>query len=836
MTSDVFIPSSPVPTDLSDLKTWFQNERSVLLDRTPRTQWGLFLSRQLTRLIDATTTTLFESVSLPPALAAVATGSYGRCEVSPHSDIDIVFLVRSRLSADEQKTVEHVVRECWDFGMRVGHAVRTPEDYLAILMTDVEVLTTVFDLRFLFGHKETLSTFQTKVRHPLQESAVLVRTLDAVWSERREKFGMAHRLLEPHVKESGGGLRDVHHAGWVFRLTDFAVTSAFSSSAVLDDAVSHGFLLPVQRTDLHDAFNFVQKARNALHHVANRKQDVLSYDMQQRLSAFFGYDQDTVTGVERFMQDFFTSSRIIGALTTSLKDKVIRHLIPVRPAATAAIPVDLPFQIRRIDDRAVLEYDGLFDRAVADNPGRMMKAFLLLTKFHAVPSELIQLTVRDHLHRVDESFLQDTGIARDFCAIWKYEGQVAHGLRWMHELGFLEKYLPEFAYIVAHYKYNVYHAYTTDEHLIVTVEKLESLLTADPDRTSLSRLREIYDELTLFEKNQLYWAAFLHDIGKARDRDHCDVGVELASTLLARLEYSGATDVILRLIRYHLRMEQVAFRRDLTDPTVIADFGDVVQDRRFLRMLYLLTFADMSASNATVWTEWKASLLHELFQKTDQGLRQQRIDDDISDVPDYGSYPMIDGVSAQFEDSPHYTSVTITTPDQPFCLAHICGALSASDVSIFDATVHTRADGLVIDRFRVVHYLTGHPLTADQRSRCEKLLYETLIQKKSIEPKIQKVRDKWKRRRRPSSVTPEVYFENTARYTIVDVFAPDRIGLLYEMTRELADLGLNIHTAKIGTRLDGVADCFYVTASNGGKIEALEDQQRIRQRLLKVIG
>jgi [protein-PII] uridylyltransferase len=836
MTPDVFIPESTLPDDISDLKFWLQHERSALFQKTPPARQGLFLSRQFTRLVDLTLIRLLSSTPLPPSLAVVGTGSYGRTEISPYSDIDVVFLVPRHLSTAEQKTVEHLVRHCWDFGMHVGHAVRSPDEYLRLLQSDVEVFTTIFDLRFLYGHLEIFSEFTAELQKQLTDAASYARLLENVWTERRQKFGMAYRLLEPNVKESGGGLRDVHNACWMFRLIENAMTSDRSSSNALDDAVSRGFLLPVQRTDLHDAFNFMQKVRNALHQIANRKQDVLSYDMQQRLSAFFNYGNDPTNAVERFMQDFFSHSRVIHALATSLKDKSAHHLIPVRPASSATIPVEPPFQVRRVSDRAILEFDGTFDRSVAEHPGLMMRAFLLLTKFHAVPSESIQLAIRDHLHRIDEAFLNSREVARDFCAIWKYEGQVAHGLRWMHELGFLERYLPEFSYVVAHYKYNVYHAYTTDEHLLVTVEKLEALLTADSERTSVVKLREIYDDLTLFEKNQLTWACFLHDIGKARDRDHCDVGVELASAMLSRLEYSGATDVILRLIRHHLRMEQTAFRRDLSDPSVITGFAAIVEDRRFLRMLYLLTFADMSASNASVWTEWKATLLHELFEKTDRWLRQQRIDREDPDLPDYTSYPMTDGVTVQFTDSSHYTCVTVTTPDQPFCLANICGALAASDINIFDATVHTRADGLVIDRFRVVHYLTGHLLTPDQQSRCKKLLHDTLMDQTPIEPRIQKAREKWKRRKRPSSVTPEVYFENTARHTIVDIFAPDRIGLLYEITRELAALDLNIHTAKIGTRLDGVADCFYVTDIHGHKIESLEDQQRIRRRLLQVIG
>jgi [protein-PII] uridylyltransferase len=281
-------------------------------------------------------------------------------------------------------------------------------------------------------------------------------------------------------------------------------------------------------------------------------------------------------------------------------------------------------------------------------------------------------------------------------------------------------------------------------------------------------------------------------------------------------------------------MEQIAFRRNLKDAETIAEFARLIQNRRWLRMLYLLTFADMSAARKNVWTEWKGILLKELFDKTDRYLKAQENPDSQENFDweemDYGAIKLNKSLQLTFTDRKNFTEALVVTTDRPFRLSQICGAMSVCDITILEANVYTRKDGVIIDQFRVTGFDSHQPLTSGQKQKLESFLRDVLEGQDIAQP-MEKLKARWKRKKFIPSSETEIYFEDNRKFTIIDIFTGDRIGLLYLITRTLSELNLNIYSAKIGTRLDGAADCFYVLDTEGNKITSIERQEEIRREL-----
>ncbi len=815
--------TEPIPTDL---KEWYESEKEKLLSGCPPNRFGLSLSQELTQLTTHLIRRILSEVEIPDRTAMCATGSLARCEMSPHSDVDVVFLTHD---IRRQESIETLVQRLWDVGLRVGHSVRTFEGYIQLASTDIEVLTSLFDLSPISDTTRQVDIFRTEWIDPFLRRAGLdrARALVQEW-EHRQTRSVSFRLLEPDVKESGGGLRDLHGLACLASLQNYQ-----PSCVTVVERLQHASdVSPALLRELTAAFEFFVLVRNAQHFLAGRKQDTLTYDLQNRIAQFLRYPDVPRRAVETFMQEFFVKSRFVFTRTAQLRGLWIRARIP--SISSPALPVEPPFSIRNENDRHVLEYDGDVVRDFTLEPSLVMKTFLLTAKFHASPSEPLQSGIQDVVSAMDAEAWHPVAWAVHFRTLWKYEGQIAHALRWMHDLDILSKYLPEFGYIVAHHSYNVYHAYTTDEHLIVTVEMIERLFQHDPPTDSLRRLKDLYDDLSLFEKTQLYLAAFLHDVGKSRGGDHCEIGVDLARQIFARTGLDDVAEVVTTLIRHHLRMEQIAFRRNLSDPDVISGFANLLGDRRRLRQLYLLTYADICASNPKAWTEWKATLLQELFDRSDAYLMKS--DPEAQPERECDKIALSETVRVSFEPLDHYSQVTVVTRDRPYCLARICGAFAACDIGIFDATIHTREDGLVIDRFRVVDVKTDRAVPVETQSRFTAFVESVLTDREDVAEAVARARRRWRRLQKPSGVVAEVYFETTDRFTIIDVFAPDQVGLLYEIAETLAMLGLVIFSAKIGTRLDGVADCFYVKKADGARVESLEEQESIRQHILEAIS
>jgi [protein-PII] uridylyltransferase len=488
---------------------------------------------------------------------------------------------------------------------------------------------------------------------------------------------------------------------------------------------------------------------------------------------------------------------------------------------------------------------------------------------------LEDLIARQYLRCSTLTSATETKLFREFLSL---PDGVGRGLHLMSELGILQRWIPEWKPMVAFFQHNQYHYYTADEHTLRVVATAEKLSGEN------STLGEVFRGLP--RRDTLYLACLLHDIAKPEQVGEHEVrGAVMARAVLKRLRCQDILRDVEFLVRHHLFMEHVAFRRNLSDPQTVIDFCARIPDPSLLAYLYVLTYADLSAVNKTVWTDWKGMLLFELYRKSREVLEHRLSDDEVRRaavsrhekavqdlvetlagvVPERSSYDHLESVgnaayvaafnaeeiaehirhitdnqpvAALFAHRDAVTDVTIIARDRPFALSRFCGVLSANDANIIDAHIFTRNDGVIIDKFRVTDFLQHKRLTTEQ---CEKIrleLVDVMTGKTDIAHLLLRHRLKWKRLAKPANPNARigVEFAEHPVYTIIDVFAPDRLGFLYKITEAISRLELNITSAKIATRADGVVDSFYVLERTGGKPEDPERRAAIRDSLLRSIA
>ncbi len=800
---------------ISEIKKQLDSDKNAL--RSLHTN-ALHLSDAWAQLFSRTILEIFRQADVSQC-CVIAVGGFGRGEINLFSDLDLNFIYTGPSPGAK---VQSLVGALWNAGLEVDHSVRSIKECIEIGRKDFEIRTSLLEASFVAGDRILFEKFSKELwneLHRCDKEDYLHHRYDQLQA-RREKFGKTERILEPNLKEGKGGLRDWQTAYWCAK-THFELDHNFRPLPLFEQLAVQNFISARWVDEIKPSLDFLFSVRNALHKISGRKYDIISYDLQKKLAEEFSQGS-----VEKFMRHFYKHARVLSQFSSLVLEKIMSEVeAPARDLHR--IPVEGHCYIIESGENRRLYYEGDFRGLLSEQPEYFVRIFITAQKYHATLSDHLLGVLREEIVNYES-----VSGGSSFLELWKYEGQIGSTLRQLHEIGILERILPEFAFIVAHYKYNVYHYYTTDEHLIVTVEKLESLFSAD-ESTIPGELKTAYDDLTPEEKTDLYWAAFLHDIGKSHGGDHCEIGATISIKLLTEFRYPFSIEAVAFLIRQHLKMEQTAFRRNLKDEETIREFATVIHDRRLLKMLYLLTFADLSAANRNVWTEWKGMLLKELFLKADSILKSDSMQgfDDF----DFSKISFLAPLQVTFEDHAGFSDVLVVTTDETYRLSQICGVMSICDASIIEAQAFTRRDGIIIDRFRVVDFSSGKPLGGPQKERLVQLLTEVLINGKSLDQPIEKLKDRWKRRRFNADEKTEIIFEENKTFTLVDVFTSDRIGVLYTITKALSDLSLNIYSAKIGTRLDGVADCFSILERNGEKAHSIYRQEEIRNKLLSVL-
>ncbi|HSN04651.1 MAG TPA: [protein-PII] uridylyltransferase [Nitrospira sp.] len=798
----------------------------------------------------------------------VALGGYGRRELSPYSDIDLMILFRPEAAKIVPEFVRQVLHPLWDIGFQVGHSVRTIQDCVSLGLSDATVRTSMMEARFLAGNAQLFQEFHSVYVRKVATTGV-DKYLEQKLAERRreyEKFGETVYLLEPNVKKSQGGLRDLHLLQW-------AGIARYQASTIRELS-DRGILSRQDYATVSEAREFLLRVRGLLHVHAGMAQEILSFDEQVWLAARFGFeDRPHLLAVEQFMQQYYRHTMGLHEATMRFVGRCKSHSLWERMTQWLPLPkVDTYF----VQNRDTLTVPPDLRPRVLESPALLMRLFdLARSKRLSIESSLLE-DIHRHMEGLSDEGFQTPEASLTFRQILAGPG-TAKTLEAMHRAHLLEKLVPVCSAVRGLMQFNQYHKYTVDEHSLLAVAKVESFAQDQ------GMLGEVYREIK--RKDLLHLAVFLHDLGKGQEEDHSEVGRRIADDAATRLGFDEAERrTLVFLVHRHLMMAHTAFRRDPNDEQVVLPFAREVGTPEVLRKLLLLTAADIAAVGPGVLTKWKESLLVELYVRTMQEVsgereaadapeRLKRIAADVLLQPALRaqveiSQPWVEAQLRQFplryaygtppaRIAAHLATIRRLSPGEvlvdaefngalgtceyavvtfndviPGIFSKIAGVMAANGLQILDAQILTRQDGVVVDTFQVSDPDYSGAPPDERREAIGSMIRSVLQGKVPVEEVLRRgTRLSALRPAVPAGKATEVRIDNETsdRYTIVDVFADDRQGLLYVITNAIFRQGLSVHAARISTRLDQVADVFYVTDAQGGKIEQPEQIERIRQ-------
>lgn len=807
-------------------------------------------------------------------LALVAIGGYGRGELNPNSDIDLMFLH----SGKDPKRIEIIAQKLlyflWDMRLDVGYSVRTPGDCQEMANSDLTVKTALLDSRFLTGSRQLFTSYQKMLLTqilPKGSDAFIREKLDEL-RKRREKYGASVYILEPNIKEGEGALRDLHSALWVAKIK-YKITEP-------KELIIKGVMSEEELAAYNNSLSYLWRIRNELHYIAGRKNDQLTFDAQIKLARFFGYeDKGKILAVEEFMRDYYLHATRVEHSSSSLISRCV-----VREEGTRKLlgyfrrrPVGEGFYVLKgelvIPDESVVEKE----------PARLMKIFEYAQKHGVSLNIKVKSLIRRSLDLVNDKFRRSKEVNASFFNILRSDKGIAETLQLMHHLEFLNRFIPEFERIYCKVQHDLYHIYTVDVHSLFAVDEIVRLQQGEhaKELPLLTRLANEVDKREL-----LLLAVMLHDIGKGEGGGHADIGASLVPTIARRMGLTKEDSERLGfLIKNHILMAHIAQRRDLHDERMIIQFARQMGKSENLKMLYLLTYADIKGVGPDVWTDWKALLLQELYEKAFQVLergdfrleasseRVRKVKRKVVEILE-GEYPVaavkeelkamtirhllsnqpevlaehvkilqalgenkiIMKVAHEIEKG--YSNFTICTLDVPGLFSMITGVMAANSVNILGAQIHTSTNGKALDVLQV-NSPQGFVITDESRwQRLQEDMRQVLEGKVRVAALVEKRQRPTLLIEKPKPKFPtrvEIDNEVSVDYTVIDIYTHDKIGLLYRITSTLTDLGLYIGVSKISTKVDQVADVFYVKDIFGHKVMSQKKLEEIREQLLKAI-
>ncbi len=850
---------------------------------------GIACARRLSGLMDGIVRALHDSVvrHLYPAdnpssaekLAVVATGGYGRGTLAPGSDVDLLFLLPYKQTAWGESVVEAMLYVLWDLKLKVGHATRSVDVCIREAKADMTIRTALLEARFLLGdpalYEALLARFDKEVVRGTAPEFV-----DAKLKERDArvtKAGASRYLVEPNVKDGKGGLRDLNTLFWISKYV-YRVREP-------QELVEAGLFTPEELRLFERCEEFLWRVRCHMHFATGRAEERLGFELQRQLAERMGQARrGALSGVERFMKAYFRVAKEVGDLTAIVCAELEARQAKHRPMLDRMIG---RFRRRRggrlESDDFVVDYNRINlagESALERDPVNLIRLFWLADRHNlAVHPDASRLATRS-FGLIGPTLRNDREANRLFMDVLTSRNAPEVVLRLMNEAGVLGRFIPDFGRIVAMMQFNMYHHYTVDEHLLRSIGVL-----AEIDGQRVEHEHPLSNRIVRSIQNRraLYVALFLHDIAKGRTEDHSIAGAGIARRLGPRLGLDPAeTETAAWLVEHHLLMSTIAQSRDLSDPKTIETFAGVVQTMERLKLLLVLTIADIKAVGPGVWTGWKGELLRTLYYETEVVLtgghselarmdRVRRAQDELrAALPDWSDeafaiyaqrhYPAYwlkvepgrrvkharfvaaaqaagRTVATMVETDAFrgVTELTVMSPDHPRLLAIITGACAAGGGNIVDAQIFTTADGMALD---TIFLSRAFELDTDELRRAERVA--TAIERAlKGEVKIADLvagRRPPRERQRTFHVLPEVVIDNalSSRQTVLEVSGLDRPGLLYDLTTVVGKLNLNIASAHIATFGEKAVDVFYVTDLTGTKITHPGRQAAIRRAMLEV--
>jgi [protein-PII] uridylyltransferase len=857
----------------------------LLIDRFEGRACAAHLCSVMDRLIDEAYR--FAANELYPAdnpstserMAVVATGGYGRGLLAPASDIDLLFILPYKASPWCESVIETVLYLLWDLKLKVGHATRTVEECVRAANADMTIRTALLEARFLLGERELFDSFERRYEAEVVAGSapVFVAAKLAERDARLKRSGNASRyLVEPNVKEGKGGLRDLNTLFWISKYV-YRVREA-------KDLVAAGLFSPEEFALFSRCEEFLWRVRCHMHFIAERAEERLSFDMQRLVAERLKVvSREGLSGIERFMKRYFLVAKDVGDLTAIVCAAMEARETMPRPLLDRFLGRFRRKRTRYLDTEGFAIWNGRLtlasDDAFEKDPVNLIRLFWLADKRDlAIHPEAKHLVTRS-LKLITRSVREDPEANRLFVEMLTSRNAPETVLRHMNEAGVLGRFVPDFRRVVAMMQFNMYHHYTVDEHLLRAIGVLSEI---DGGRAQAEHPLSHKIFHTIQNRRALYVALFLHDIAKGRGEDHSIAGARIARKLCPRFGLSEAeTETVAWLIEQHLLMSTTAQSRDLTDPTTIESFAAVVQSLERLKLLMVLTIADIRAVGPGVWTGWKGELLRTLYYETEmvlagghsavergervrlaqEALRERLADWSQAEFDAYARrhYPAywlrvpleskakqallirgaenehrLPATAIETDSFRDVTTLTLFAPDHPHLLSLVFGACAMAGANIVDAQIFTTTDGRAIDTIAISRAFDED---SDELRRAERVT-ETIEQLLEGRRRIADFerRDPKRARAKTFDVASEVTIDNTLsnRHTVIEVSGLDRQGLLFELTSQLSAMNLNIVSAHIATFGERVVDVFYVTDLTGAQVTAAPRQNTIRRRLLAV--
>jgi len=818
------------------------------------------LLRGLTGCVDRTLVRLATSQGLSERIAIVAVGGYGRGELFPHSDVDVLLVIPDDACPDEMAAIESLVGMLWDLGLQVGHSVRTAAQCRAEGAADVTVLTSMIESRRIAGPPALFAQFIRNVSEAIDPQNFFREKL-LEQQQRHLKFQEAAYSLEPNCKESPGGLRDLHVLLWVAR--------AAGLGRNWKDLIAGGLLTAEEGLWLVRSERILKKLRARLHIVAGRREDRLLFDVQTAIATA---ERVQPTAAKRasevLMQRYYRAAKLVTQLNTIVLQNIEERLFPRDDLQSQ--PIDSAFAAR--GEQLDLVDDGVFDR----EPDALLRAFLVLQQRPELTGMSARL-LRALWHErwlINADFRRRPANRRTFIEILQQPRGIVHALRRMNQWSILGRYLPVFRRIVGQMQHDLFHVYTVDQHILQVMRNLRRFTMAEyaHEYPLCSQLISEFDRHWL-----LYVAAIFHDIAKGRGGDHSTLGARDARSFCRQHGIGGDDAALVEfLVEQHLTMSQVAQKQDIADPEVVGRFAQLVGTERRLTALYLLTVADIRGTSPRVWTSWKGKLLEDLFRMTRRRLggdalpanavlerrtAEARRILDLYAISPSAHEPLwreldvvyfmrnsareiawhtrtllahVDTdraiVRSRLSSTGDAVEVLIYLHDRKDLFVRVCGYFDSRSLSILDARIHTTRHGYALDSFLV----TDHGRT-DYRTllaRINKELADWIVADTPLPPPV---KGRLSRHSRHFPVAPNVTIapSERGRQHLLSITTTDRIGLLYSITRVLATHDVNVHTAKINTLGERVEDAFLI---DGTLLDDERGQAQLERDLLEAIG